>query len=58
MINYFRLSLLNEILTSDQQKLLDPNSEVTFRKLIKIVISGSQDDYTISYVGNFPVNNL
>jgi hypothetical protein len=52
------LSLLNEILTSDQQKLLDPNSEVTFRKLIKIVISGSQDDYTISYVGNFPVNNL
>ncbi|CAB4389571.1 unnamed protein product [Rhizophagus irregularis] len=49
MIDHFGLSLLDEIhqkLTPDQQKLLDPDSEVTFRKSIKMAISGSRDDST------------
>ncbi|CAI2192304.1 17732_t:CDS:2, partial [Funneliformis geosporum] len=49
MIDHFGLSLLDEIhqkLTPDQQKLLDPDSEATFRKSIKMAISGSRDDST------------
>ncbi|CAG8602375.1 13926_t:CDS:2 [Gigaspora rosea] len=49
MIDHFGLSLLDEIhqrFMPDKQKLLDPSSEMIFRKSIKMAISELRDDAT------------
>ncbi|CAG8565835.1 4591_t:CDS:2 [Ambispora gerdemannii] len=54
MIDHFGLSLLDEIhqkFKSEQQIVLDSNSETTFRKAVKMAMGGSRDDAIIWLCG-------